>query len=298
MDAKPCQQYGKMGFRGLRTSISNEEQPPLRELILAVAMKLILAQSSIRILLVSGLALASLSVLADDSVAQLRDQVRKARTDYGVNNPIQYAPDDPSTRSRLFNLQTGHAGAWYNCDGEECKRNSPHICWKTAHGDRLHRTFWDVTQWGRDKQRIAQRICDGGCCASKTAKTSRHFKKSCGCAACAGQGVAVAVAKTTAQSPLKLTAKNSSLLRPKANVAGLVVDNAINTTQVAKTTQIAKATLETPECDCLACRGKRSQPSKALNFTGKATPKSSDATSTSKSRSASLLDRARSSRKR
>jgi hypothetical protein len=254
-------------------------------------MKLILAQSSIRILLIAGLALASLSVSAADSVAQLRSEVRQVRTDYGLNNQIQYAPDDPTTRSRLFTLQTGHAGAYYNCDGEECKRNSPYICWKTAHSDRLHRTFWDVTQWKRDWQRIAQRICDGGCCGSKTAKASPRLKESCGCAACAAEGGAVTLVNAPSQSALK-SAKNSSLLKTKANVAGLIGNTTVDATQ------IANAKVEVPECDCLACRAKQSQPSNGLNFTGKFKSTSSDKESASGSRSASLLDRARASRNR
>lgn len=88
----------------------------------------------------------------------------KLRSEYGKNSSLTYGPDDASIRSRLFNLHTGHAGAYYNCDGEEEKRHSPYIKWKTVTGRSLPPLFWDIRHWKRDKAEIAQRICDGGCC--------------------------------------------------------------------------------------------------------------------------------------
>jgi len=88
------------------------------------------------------------------------------RSEFG-NGPLPYAPQDPATRSGLLNLQTGHAGAFYNCDGEESKRFSPHITWKSAQGDRLYRPCRDILNWCKDRAEIAQRICDGAgpCCS-------------------------------------------------------------------------------------------------------------------------------------
>ena len=103
-------------------------------------------------------------VSANPCHAQLLEQLRFADRDA----PIQYAPNDPLTRGRFFNLQTGHAGAFYNCGGEEmARRHSPFIRWQSSPESFRHRTFSDVLQWSRDRAEIAQRICDGasGCCA-------------------------------------------------------------------------------------------------------------------------------------
>jgi len=48
--------------------------------------------------------------------------------DYFSNN--QYSPSDPWVKGRIFKTHTGHDGFYYNCDEEECKRNSPYIYWK------------------------------------------------------------------------------------------------------------------------------------------------------------------------
>ena len=41
-----------------------------------------------------------------------------------------YKPSDPWTRGKLYNIQTGNSGLFFNCDGEQAKRYSPYICWK------------------------------------------------------------------------------------------------------------------------------------------------------------------------
>ena len=93
--------------------------------------------------------------------------LQKLRSEFGEGH-LPYAPRDPDTRSGLLNKQTGHSGLFYNCDGEECKRFSPHICWKSAESSRLHLACKDIFNWCRDRSEIAQRICDGagGCCKS------------------------------------------------------------------------------------------------------------------------------------
>jgi hypothetical protein len=70
-------------------------------------------------------------------------EVIKALRDYRSNTPRNYTPTDPNERGRIFNMHTGHAGAFYNCDDEEAKRNSPYICWKgTYQKSTPHRGLW------------------------------------------------------------------------------------------------------------------------------------------------------------
>lgn len=127
----------------------------------------------------SLLLVLSFLTLASTTSAESWGQGGVARA-FKSKEAIQYSPADPQQRGRLFNLQTGHAGAFYNCDGEEDKRFSPHICWSSRCGSPWYRSISDVLRWKRDRIEIAQRICDGaGACCGKKCKSS-----SCGCSAC------------------------------------------------------------------------------------------------------------------
>lgn len=160
------------------------------------------------------------------------------RADYGKNSQIQYSPDDPSTRSRLFKLQTGQAGAFYNCDGEEDKRNSPFICWKSSNGEHCRRTFLDVLDWRGDRAEIFQRICDGvgGCCSECATCDQGNCRApatvapavSCGCSTCVaaakGNGVkqqSVLQLAHAVKSQPKPTQTAKTLL-PRSDGSGLV----------------------------------------------------------------------------
>ncbi|WP_148618946.1 hypothetical protein [Mariniblastus fucicola] len=259
------------------------------------------------------LAFVGVTWSADCGQAQI---LNKLRSDYDTDSMIQYAPDDPATRSRLFNLQTGHAGAFYNCDGEECKRNSPYICWKTGQDDKLHCTFWDVLQWRTDRDRIAQRICDGagaccngGSCGSNVGASVVETAAPCGCASCiaaakreqAGRSkMAVAANKRSAGSERKVSrtnyanasAQKSGLLRPRVNVAGLV-DSPLakqSSTVASAINQQSVAVAKKKACDCAECRAMRKASVQS------ATPTTVGTKPTAGTRSASLLDRARASR--
>jgi len=236
------------------------------------------------------------------------------RSEYGSNTQIQYAPDDPSTRSRLFNLHTGHAGAFYNCDGEEDKRNSPYICWKTGHGDRLHRTFWDVLQWKRDRSEIAQRICDGagtccsggqcnqcerGACAGEAIETPA----TCGCSTCSSAKASKPVTllqRAVANAPTRIESSRS--LQPKVSAAGLVGSGRSVVSQSSQNQSernslvkfaVRPSNDQSKPCDCLSCRMKRQGASSNTSVLERSPSSGSTATTL---RSASLLDRARSSR--
>lgn len=268
----------------------------------------------LRFALLVALTLTSISVLAESAGAQL---LNKARNGHGSNPLIQYSPDDPSTRNRLFNLQTGHAGAFYNCDGEENKRNSPYICWKNGPcREKLHCTFLDILDWRKDKCEIAQRICDGAgaCCNGGNCGAARatvvESATACGCSECLAAAKVTAsgarVASTSNTAPVSLLKKayatldsNQLRLRPRTSAAGLVettqraaevsrsvLQRSVTPTRIAKAARTAKSKAA---CDCATCRAKRSgSPTVAA--------KAPSQKPVAASRSASLLDRARSSR--
>ncbi len=94
------------------------------------------------------------------TASALCQEVRHAIRDY-FSGPITYSPFDPETRSKVFQAHTGHSGLFYNCDGEECKRNSPYICWKTNSDSLIppRRGLWRGAKL--DLAEVRQRIYDG-----------------------------------------------------------------------------------------------------------------------------------------
>lgn len=220
---------------------------------------------------------------------------------------MQYGPNDPAVRSRIFNLQTGHAGAFYNCDGEEDKRNSPYICWKSSHGSHWYRSIYDVLQWKRDRREIAQRICDGAgaCCGGKC---EQKTNVECGCQTCSGQSSVVLVANNqvtdkAGRTTVAHSKSKTSKLSVRGSVAGLLSTNpAVKSVSrsvskqggliagaVAAKKPVLKNT-KTAECDCLACRAKRGIKTQASLSTKEK--------EIAPVRSASLLERARAIRNR
>ena len=221
----------------------------------------------------------------------------------------RYAPSDPTTRSRWFNFQTGHRGAYYNCDGEEDKRNSPYIRWGTGPSDaQFHNPLLDLMNCRNDKREIAQRICDGGCCGGNcktphpVASPAVQAPQSCGCSTClAKSGTANSsgnhsVVKTHNSTALMeraytgadATTKSKSDFRPGGNVAGLIA-----TSPTYQSTQIQR---QKGECDCASCRSKSVSPT--VQSASNATTTKASSVKRTATTSASLLDRARSSRTR
>lgn len=109
------------------------------------------------------LALACVTAIGSLTPAVAYGQLAQAIDDYKHDRPFQYAPSDPWTRSRLYNQHIKHAGWFYNCDGEQCKRNSPYIFWKTQHQPDLPTgtSWWQ--RLNRTTAEIKQRIADGSC---------------------------------------------------------------------------------------------------------------------------------------
>jgi len=83
------------------------------------------------------------------------------RKDYRLDAPIQYQPNDPFVRGRVYKNHVGHAGLFYNCDNEECKRNSPYICWK---GENRACDEKGISLWRRQLDEAIWRFRVGKCC--------------------------------------------------------------------------------------------------------------------------------------
>lgn len=118
--------------------------------------------------------------VCDQSAAQ---QVRKSG-----GAMVNYKPSDPWKRDRLFNIQTGNSGLFYNCDGEQAKRNSPYICWKMDYEPALPPFVAPWTTWKQQLNQVRQRINDGSCCnlgsrCANCQKAGRNGQQA-GCAAC------------------------------------------------------------------------------------------------------------------
>ncbi len=129
-----------------------------------------------RIVLTSLLVTVTMAFVTT-AVAQ---EVRKTMRDYVTEPCRPYSPDDPCQRSKWYRLQTGHFGFAYNCDGEECKRNSPYLYWTAP----TNRPLPPYHRWLRearcDLREALGRVADGNCASCETA-----------CGHCGGSGCAV-----------------------------------------------------------------------------------------------------------
>lgn len=93
------------------------------------------------------------------TVAWAQMGIRQIADDY--RQPTHYSPDDPWTRSAVYRNHVGHFGLFYNCDGEEAKRCSPYICWKSQDNRQCQRGPWSAFLF--DLALVQQRIRWGGC---------------------------------------------------------------------------------------------------------------------------------------
>lgn len=97
------------------------------------------------------------------SIDWAQGQVLSAIATRRFEPAYHYAPADPWIRTKATLAQTKHYGFFYNCDGEECKRNSPLITWRPHHETDLPpKTRWR-TLIRQQLGEIRQRIDDGGC---------------------------------------------------------------------------------------------------------------------------------------
>ena len=98
-------------------------------------------------------------------------ELKKTRSDYHSGG-VQYSPDDPWTRSKVFQAHTGHAGFFYNCDQEECKRYSPYIYWKSNCQPLWPARIRLIDGIQADLAKVRWRI-DAGCCGCQYCLSSR-----------------------------------------------------------------------------------------------------------------------------
>lgn len=133
--------------------------------------------------------LSALTILSDATQGQ---ELRKALNDYRNERPFNYQPSDPFVRSKAFQVQTKHYGLFYNCDNEECKRNSPYICWKTHYEKDFPTTMSVRERIRHEVAQVKQRILDGaGMCAAgcdcQQCQTPSN-QGGCQCSECSGGG--------------------------------------------------------------------------------------------------------------
>jgi hypothetical protein len=86
-------------------------------------------------------------------------QLTQIRRDY--RQPMTYSPDDPFTKGLVYRLQTGQAGKYFNCDGEEEKRYSPYIYWQTVCNHTHPKPYCTVLL--RDIHEVKERVRAGAC---------------------------------------------------------------------------------------------------------------------------------------
>jgi hypothetical protein len=89
-------------------------------------------------------------------------ELKKTRADYHSGS-VQYSPDDPWTRSKVFQAHTGHSGFFYNCDNEECKRYSPYISWEQNCQPLWPERIRLFESLRTDLDKIRWRVNAGGC---------------------------------------------------------------------------------------------------------------------------------------
>jgi hypothetical protein len=104
----------------------------------------------IALLLVGGL--LGLSQVAEAQLTQIGRDYRQ---------PMTYSPDDPFAKGWVYRLQTGQAGKYFNCDGEEAKRYSPYIYWQTVCNHTYPVPYCRVLL--RDIHEVKERVRAGAC---------------------------------------------------------------------------------------------------------------------------------------
>ena len=88
-------------------------------------------------------------------------QLVRVLKDRRFEPPYQYGPNDPWIRTKATNIQTKHYGLFYNCDSEECKRNSPFIKWQTHQAKDLPPKQNALVRVRCGLDEVRQRIFDG-----------------------------------------------------------------------------------------------------------------------------------------
>ena len=135
---------------------------------------------SIVLLILASFAFLGLAICDSNVEAQ---ELRNALRDFRDERVFNYRPNDPQYRGKAFNIQTKHYGKFYNCDGEEDKRNSPYICWKRHFEKDFPTRVGFCENLRRDIAAINQRLNDG-------AGPCRQANANCNCTQCQQAAVA------------------------------------------------------------------------------------------------------------
>ena len=104
------------------------------------------------------------------------------RRDYKIDAPIQYQASDPWDRGFIFRNHINHAGFFYNCDGEECKRNSPYLYYLQATEDcrfnarQYIRRQIDEVKWRLQAGGCGDALCYPGCDCEPGVNSSCNVK--------------------------------------------------------------------------------------------------------------------------
>lgn len=161
------------------------------------------------------------------STAAEAQEVRKALRDYRDDRVFNYQPNDPWYRGKLFNTHTGHYGNFYNCDNEECKRNSPYICWKPHYEKDFptRRGFWQTVKC--DFAEAMQRVRDGAgeClgsadCGCSQCQTAPLPASTCNCPECGGGAVVAPASGQWLSQSQRLTQPHPQRILQAARDAG------------------------------------------------------------------------------
>ncbi len=185
------------------------------------------------------------------STAQAQWSLRQTRADYA--QPTVYGPQDPWTKGSVYRTQTGHSGWFYNCDEEECKRNSPYICWKAQDNTEHIRSYWSVLKadWSEVKQRIRAGTCMGPGCESLPTETCYAEGAMPGCTSCqvpmtsatAGVGFIVDQAQPQLPTPIEVPPAAPSAIQNQRSHIRLAPTS--QSVEAAPVVEVAPAAIET-----------------------------------------------------
>ena len=157
-----------------------------------------------------------------------------------------YQPSDPWTSGKLYNIQTGNSGLFFNCDGEQAKRNSPYIYWQPITEKALptRKGIWRLIK--QDIAEVKQRVSESSCCdfgcSSADCRRARKNGNIEGCAAIVNNG-------GTSQKSREAGTNNASpMVDPAIENSSLVLPSPENPLgHNTSTTQSLKRPVVTPQ---------------------------------------------------
>lgn len=210
-------------------------------------------------------------------VRTAKNDVQEFQRDYVYEKPFQYSPSDPWNRGKVFRMHTGHWGKYYNCDGEESKRNSPYICWAVHDEPDFPRKkgFRECVRCeiAKVKQRIIDGAgncgpgqCDGGCvgtCNDSCASGSCGSRCAKGCGI--SRSIAVGLGRGCGTGGRTTGNCSSGVCRPEGFVVGKscagtndcgLADTSLDETATSGliVNDAPRANIPPSSCNCVECK--------------------------------------------